>query len=83
MSTIATSSLSDTLLSTALKLNTEGENWATFYVHFMNAIEAKGFWGHFDGLLPEPEMTCLCGPSHCVACTSPLFYCPNNILLIN
>ena len=57
MSTVTTSSLSDTLPSTVLKLAAEGDNWAIFYVHFMDAVEAKGFWGHFDGTSPAPVTT--------------------------
>ena len=53
-SSTTTSSLSDTLPSTVPKLGAEGDNWAIFYVRFMDAVEAKGFWGHFDGLLPAP-----------------------------
>jgi hypothetical protein len=26
-----------------------GLNWTAFSIHFKEAIEAKGFWGHFDG----------------------------------
>ena len=26
-----------------------------FSVRFQDAIEAKGFWGHFDGSKPRPE----------------------------
>ena len=55
MSTVTTSSLSNTLPSTMPKLDAEGENWAIFYMCFMNAVKAKGFWGHFDGSLPEPD----------------------------
>ena len=57
MSTVTTSSLSDTLPSTVPKLDAEGENWAIFYVRFMDAVEAKGFWGHFDGTSPAPLTT--------------------------
>src|SRR5271168_3659276 len=52
-----TSSLSNTLPSMVPKLDAEGENWAIFYIRFMDAVEAKGFWGHFDGLSPAPVMT--------------------------
>ena len=52
MSTITTSCLSDPLPSSVLKLDADGENWAIFLVHFMDAVEAKGFWGHFDGSSP-------------------------------
>ena len=56
MSAVTTSSLSDTLPSTVPKLNAEGDNWAIFYVRFMDAVEAKGFWGHFDGSSAAPEL---------------------------
>src|ERR1700678_3209327 len=57
MSTVTTSSLSDTLPSTVPKLDAEGDNWAIFLVRFMDAVEAKGFWGHFDGSLSPPVTT--------------------------
>ena len=57
MSAVITSSLSDTLPSTVPKLNADGENWAIFYVRFMDAVEAKGFWGHFDGTSTLPVTT--------------------------
>jgi hypothetical protein len=31
------------------KLNTSGTNWAIFVFRFQDAVEAKGYWGHFDG----------------------------------
>ena len=49
-----TSSLSDTLPLTVPLLDAEGSNWAIFYICFMDAIEAKGFWEHFDGSLTPP-----------------------------
>src|SRR6202522_4413110 len=57
MSTVTTSSLSDTLPLTVPKLDTEGDNWAIFLVRFMDAVEAKGFWGHFDGSSSPPVTT--------------------------
>ena len=57
MSTITTSSLSDPLPSSVLKLDADSENWAIFLVHFMDNVEAKGFWGHFDGSLPAPVIS--------------------------
>jgi len=56
-SSVTTSSLSDTLPSTVPKLDAEGDNWAIFLVRFMDAVEAKGFWGHFDGTSSEPVTT--------------------------
>ena len=52
-----TTSLSDTLPSAVPKLEAEGEHWAIYYVRFMNAVEAKGFWGHFNRTTPEPALS--------------------------
>lgn len=49
-----TASLSDTLLSTVPMLNASGSNWAIFVFRFQDAVEAKGFWDHFDGLASRP-----------------------------
>ena len=46
MSTAPTS-LSDTLPSSVPKLDASSMNWAIFAVRFQDAVEAKGFWGHF------------------------------------
>jgi len=53
MSTAPTS-LSNTLPSSFSKLNASGLNWAIFAVHFQDAIEAKGFWDHFPGIIVRP-----------------------------
>ena len=53
MSTAPTS-LSDTLPSSIPKLDASGMNWAIFAVRFQDAVEAKGFWGHFTGAKPRP-----------------------------
>ena len=50
----ATTSLSDLLPLSIPKLNSTGLNWAIFSVRFQDAVEAKGFWGHFDGKTPHP-----------------------------
>jgi hypothetical protein len=47
-------SLSDTLPSSIPKLDATGMNWAIFSVRFQDAVEAKGFWDHFDGSSPCP-----------------------------
>ena len=52
-----TTSLSDSLPSSIPKLDASGLNWAIFSVRFMDAIEAKGFWGHFDGTELRPTLT--------------------------
>ena len=49
MSGITTAALSDALPSTVPKLDASGSNWAIFVFRFEDAVEAKGFWGHFDG----------------------------------
>lgn len=55
MSATATS-LSDTLPSSVPKLDSTGTNWAIFEIRFRDAVEAKGFWGHFDGQTKQPVM---------------------------
>ena len=54
---VTTTSLSDTLPSSIPKLDASGINWAIFSVRFQDAIEAKGFWNHFDGTIKRPEQT--------------------------
>jgi hypothetical protein len=34
-----------------------GLNWTAFSIHFQEAIEAKGFWGHFDGTSLKPVVS--------------------------
>src|ERR1700678_372785 len=46
---VTTTLLSDSLPSSIPKLDASGLNWAIFAVRFQDAIEAKGFWSHFDG----------------------------------
>ena len=53
MSTVPTS-LSDTLPSSIPKLDASGMNWVIFAVRFQDAVEAKGFWGHFTGTKTRP-----------------------------
>jgi hypothetical protein len=57
MTTATTTSLSDTLPSSIPKLDASGINWAIFSVRFQDAIEAKGFWDHFDGKSIRPEQS--------------------------
>ena len=52
---VTTTSLSDSLPSSIPKLDASGINWAIFAVRFEDAIEAKGFWGHFDGTGSRPS----------------------------
>src|SRR6266478_9627495 len=56
-STVSTAStaLSDQLTSSVPRLDPHGLNWAAFSLRFQDAVEAKGFWGHFDGTEPKPQ----------------------------
>jgi gag-polypeptide of LTR copia-type/Zinc knuckle len=46
--------LADQLPGSIPKLDPSGMNWAVFSLRFQDAVEAKGFWGHFDGTEPKP-----------------------------
>ena len=46
--------LADQLPGLIPKLDSSGMNWAIFAIRFQDAVEAKGFWGHFDGTEPTP-----------------------------
>jgi len=54
---ITTTALADSLSASVLKLDPSGQNWAIFSVRFQDAMEAKGFWGHFDGSDPRPTLS--------------------------
>ena len=47
----------DILLSSVPKLLPTGLNWTAFSICFKEAIEAKGFWGHFNGTSPKPTIS--------------------------
>ncbi|PPQ83602.1 hypothetical protein CVT26_001384 [Gymnopilus dilepis] len=51
---MTTTSLSDSLPTSVPKLDATGVNWVIFQVRFQDAVEAKGFWGHFDGSALRP-----------------------------
>ena len=55
MSTAATS-LADILPNSVPKLEASGKNWAVFLLRFKDAVDAKGFWGHFDSSNPRPRL---------------------------
>ena len=60
MSSVTATSLADTLPSSIPKLDASGVNWVIFSLRFQNAVEAKGYWGHFDDtdpcpVVPEPN----------------------------
>jgi len=54
MSAITATALADILPSSVPKLEASGLNWMIFSLHFQDAVEAKGYWGHFDGTTPRP-----------------------------
>ena len=60
---IATASLSDALPSSIPKLDASGSNWAIFVFRFKDAIEAKGFWGHFNGTVSRPVPADVAAPT--------------------
>ena len=60
---ITTASLSDALPSSIPKLDASGSNWAIFVFRFEDAIEAKGFWGHFDGTVSRPVPADVAAPT--------------------
>ena len=57
MTTLTTAALANALLSSVPKLEATGLNWAIFLIRFRDAVEAKGFWGHFDGSTPVPPVS--------------------------
>src|SRR6202522_1132626 len=52
-----TTALADTLPSSIPKLDPAGTNWTVFLFRFQDAIDAEGFWGHFDGSSPMPTVS--------------------------
>ena len=62
--TVTTASLSDALPSTVPKLDSSGTNWAIFIFRFQDAVEAKGYWGHFDGTLACPTAANVASPTN-------------------
>jgi hypothetical protein len=56
MSSSTATSLSDSLPASVPKLDSSGTNWAIFEIRFHDAVEAKGFWGHFDGTTKPPTL---------------------------
>ncbi|PPR01457.1 hypothetical protein CVT24_001860 [Panaeolus cyanescens] len=57
MSTTTTTAITDAIPSTIPKLDPSGVNWQTFMLRFMDAIQGKGYWGHFDGSESRPGPT--------------------------
>src|SRR5438552_2017063 len=47
----------DILPSSVPKLLATGLNWTAFSLRFQEAIDVKGFWGHFDGSTPRPTLS--------------------------
>ncbi|KAL0954672.1 hypothetical protein HGRIS_014920 [Hohenbuehelia grisea] len=54
--TSSVSLLADTLSASVPAIEASGANWAIFSLRFRDAVEAKGFWGHFDGSTPHPRV---------------------------
>src|SRR5271168_741488 len=52
-----TTALADTLPSSIPKLDPTGSNWVVFLFRFQDAIDAKEFWGHFDGTSKTPVLS--------------------------
>jgi hypothetical protein len=55
--TSTATALANTLPLSIPRLDASGLNWAVFSLRFQDAVEAKGFWGHFDGSDEKPTMT--------------------------
>jgi hypothetical protein len=79
---VTTTSLSDSLPSSIPKLNAGGLNWAIFSVRFQDAIEAKGFWEHFDdsGVCPSAVLVSVTGVG---GVTTTTLHSDTNIAAIN
>ena len=54
---VSTTALADTLPSSVPKLDPTGSNWTVFLFRFQDAVDAKGFWGHFNGKLALPTLS--------------------------
>ena len=54
MSSVTATSLANTLPSSIPKLDASGVNWVIFLLRFQDAVEVKGYWGHFDGTEASP-----------------------------
>src|ERR1700679_9751 len=54
---VSTTALADTLPSSIPKLDPAGTNWTVFLFRFQDAVDAKGFWGHFDGSSVSPALS--------------------------
>jgi len=55
VTSVSSTALSDHLPTSVPRLDPSGLNWAIFSIRFQDAVEAKGFWGHFDGTKPKPQ----------------------------
>jgi hypothetical protein len=61
--TFTTAAISDALPSSVPKLDASGSNWAIFVFRFKDAVEAKGFWSHFDGTASIPTFVDAANPT--------------------
>ena len=56
-SAVTTTVLANTLFLSVPKLKASGLNWAIFSSCLQDAINAKGYWGNFDGMMLQPVIT--------------------------
>jgi gag-polypeptide of LTR copia-type len=49
--------------NTVPKLESTSTNWAIFKICFCDAVEAKGFWGHFNGTSVRPVAIFVTAPN--------------------
>ena len=87
MNEIGPSHNTDTLPLSIPKLEVSGLNWAIFSLHFQDAIEAKGYWGHFDGTAPQPVAPTTVAPvvtatTGALAPTAPVAPTPDKLAAI-
>jgi hypothetical protein len=54
---MSTALTTDLLPSSVPKLESTGLNWTVFKLHFQDVLDAKGFWGHFDGTAFPPVVS--------------------------
>jgi len=72
--------LSDSLPSSVPKLDSSGTNWAIFKYRFKDSVDAKGFWGHFDGSSVKPLLTAT-RPATAAAAAADTTYDDQRILI--
>ena len=76
---VSTTFLADTLPLTVSKLDSLGLNWMIFLIHFKNAVDAKEYWGHFDGSIPQPT-SILSAPAVAATTTATATTAPQTVV---